>query len=153
MFTGLSDIAMDGKGRLAMPARFRAPLLDEEGGRLTLTIDIEETCLLIYPASEWQVLAAKLAALPSLNPQARRIQRLVLGHAHEVEMDTNGRILLPAPLREFAGLDKHLVLVGQGRKFELWDQAHWRAQRDQWLEEERNGAHGEMIPELSSLSL
>lgn len=152
MFRGLSEITLDGKGRWALPTRFRPALHDQEQGRLVITIDIEDPCLLLYPISEWEQIEQKLAALPSLNPQARRIQRLLLGHAHEVEMDGNGRVLLPAPLREFAGLEKHMILVGQGKKFELWDQQRWQQQRDQWLEEERAGTPGEMIPELSSLS-
>lgn len=137
---------------MAMPARHRERLIERSEGKLVVTIDTDERCLLIYPLPEWELIEAKLDALPSFNTQARRVQRLLIGHATDTEMDSNGRILLPPPLRQYAGLEKKVVLIGQGKKFELWDEGHWNASREQWLEQE-TGDEGEVPPELQSLSL
>ncbi|KTD22447.1 division/cell wall cluster transcriptional repressor MraZ [Legionella londiniensis] len=135
MFRGINAINIDGKGRLAIPARYR-DVLEQEGKSLVLTIDTEETCLLLYPAKEWQVIENNLQRLPSFNKAARRIQRLLIGHATDVELDNNGRILLPALLRDYAHLAKRVVLIGQGNKFEVWDESIWQTKREQWLAEE-----------------
>jgi MraZ protein len=71
--------------------------------------------------------------LPSLNPQARRLQRLMVGHATELDLDGNGRILLPQSLREYGLLKRDVMLVGQGQRFELWDETRWNERRDEWL--------------------
>jgi MraZ protein len=94
----------------------------------------------------------KLAALPSFNPAARRIQRLLIGHATEAELDSHGRILLAPLLREYAGLNKRIMLVGQGKKFEIWDEEHWQQRRGQWLEEE-SSTDSSLPDEVKSLSL
>lgn len=136
-----------------MPTRYRDRLQLDSKSALVLTIDTEERCLLVYPQSEWELIEAKLATLPSFNQAARRIQRLLMGHATDVEMDNIGRILLPPMLREFAGLEKRAVLVGQGKKFELWDEAHWDKCRGRWLEEESD-SDGSILPEeVKSISL
>ncbi len=135
MFRGVNGINIDVKGRIAIPTRYRERLQEGRGG-VVLTIDTEEKCLLLYPLAAWEDIENKLAELPSFNPAARRIQRLLIGHATEVELDSHGRILLPPLLREYAGLSKHATLIGQGKKFELWDEAHWQARREQWLSEE-----------------
>ena len=101
---------------------------------------------------EWEEIERKLAKLPSFNPAARRIQRLLMGHATDVEMDGQGRILLPPLLRDYAGVTKRMVMVGQGKKFELWDEAHWESCRAQWLEEESQVAD-ELPEEVKSISL
>lgn len=132
MFRGVNVANMDTKGRIMMPARFRASL---QSGSI-LTIDTEERCLLLYPLPVWEEIEAKLAALPSFNPQARRIQRLLIGHATELELDGQGRILMPPLLREYAGIDKKAMLVGQGKKIELWAETHWQESRRLWLKEE-----------------
>lgn len=151
MFRGVHQINLDAKGRMAVPARYRQLLQDNEGGALVVTIDTEEKCLLVYPLNEWEPIQRKLEALPSFNPAARRIQRLIIGHATDIEMDGNGRVLLPAPLREYAGLEKKLILMGQGNKFELWDEAHWNQCREQYLDDMKNE---EQLPEeLLNLSL
>ena len=77
--------------------------------------------------------------LSSMNPAERRLQRLLLGHADDCEMDKNGRLLLSAPLRQHAGLDKKLMLVGQLNKFEIWDEAAWHDQIAQDMDVERDG--------------
>lgn len=137
---------------MALPTRYRERVLELSQGKLVVTIDTDERCLLLYALPDWEQIERKLDALPSFNAQARRIQRLLMGHATDVEMDGNGRVLLPPPLREYAGLDKHVVLIGQGKKFELWDEQLWHSSRDQWLAQDTG--EGEQLPaELLSLSL
>ena len=151
MFRGVSSINMDGKGRMAFPTRYRERLMEQCDGNLVITIDTEERCLLIYPLPEWEVIEKKIEALPSFNRAARRIQRLLIGHATDLELDGSGRILLPAPLREYAGLDKKLMLIGQGKKFELWSEEHWDRCRDDYLDE---GSDADALPEeMMNLSL
>ncbi len=153
MYRGINGINIDAKGRIVMPTRYRERLQLDSKNALVLTIDTEERCLLIYPLPEWEVIESKLAALPSFNPAARRIQRLLIGHATDVEIDSQGRVLLPPLLREYAGLKKSAVLVGQGKKFELWDEAHWDQSRGMWLEAESNTAESELPDEVKNISL
>lgn len=134
-----------------MPTRYRGDIEESCGGQMVVTVD-RDHCLLLYPLPEWEVIERKLVKLPSLNKQARRLQRLLIGHATEVEMDNAGRILLPPPLRDFATLDKHIVLIGQGNKFELWDEQEWNSRRDGWLKEGED-EEGGLPVELESLSL
>ncbi len=150
MFRGVNQVNLDAKGRLAMPARYRDQISVRCSGHLVLTIDTEERCLLLYPVDEWEVIQAKIDALSSFNPVTRRLQRLLVGHASDIEMDTNGRLLIPSLLRDYAGLDKKVILLGQGRKFELWDESNWNATRDKYLQE----VEGEALPDaLLDLSL
>ncbi|HSW69259.1 MAG TPA: division/cell wall cluster transcriptional repressor MraZ [Gammaproteobacteria bacterium] len=151
MFRGVNGINIDVKGRIVVPTRYRERL-QESRSCIVLTIDTEEKCLLLYPLTAWEEIENKLAQLPSFNPAARRIQRLLIGHATEVELDSHGRILLPPLLREYAGLSKHAMLVGQGKKFELWDEAHWQERRGQWLSEE-SSSDGNLPDEVKNLSL
>ena len=151
MFRGVNAIKIDVKGRLAIPARYRQVLCERCNGALVATIDTDESCLLIYPLDERELIERKIAALPGLHPVTRRIQRLLIGHATDVELDGNGRILIPPLLRDYAGLEKHAILLGQGRKFELWDEGCWNLRRDQYLKEVSEATD---IPvELQSLSL
>lgn len=152
MFRGVNGINIDVKGRVVVPTRYRERLQLESRGCVVLTIDTEEKCLLLYPITAWEEIENKLAALPSFNPAARRIQRLLIGHATEAEIDSHGRILLPPLLREYAGLKKHAMLVGQGKKFELWDDKHWQERRTEWLDEESK-AIDDLPEEVKSLSL
>ena len=131
MFRGINFVNMDTKGRITMPARYRAEVLD----RLVVTIDTQDRCLLLYPFLFWEEIERKIDSLPSFNQTTRRIQRLLIGHATELDMDGNGRILLPPLLREYAGLKKDIMLIGQGKKFELWDKATWTNNRDLWLDQ------------------
>ena len=155
MFRGIHAINLDTKGRLAVPKRYRDQLQNENEGRLVVTIDTEAACLLLYQVHEWEVIEAKLQALPSFNRSARRIQRLLIGHASEVEMDGSGRLLLPSLLRDYAKLEKCIMMVGQGKKFELWDEMQWQHSREQWLAEETNSADGlaDLPDEVKTLSL
>ncbi|KZZ43143.1 MAG: division/cell wall cluster transcriptional repressor MraZ [Saccharospirillaceae bacterium] len=151
MFRGLHTINLDAKGRLAIPTKYREPLTELCGARLVATIDTEERCLLVYPINEWEEIQKKIEALPSFNPVARRIQRLLIGHATDLELDGSGRVLLPQPLREYAGLEKESVLVGQGKKLELWSKAQWESRRDDYLD---MVSQPDQLPEeLQSLSL
>lgn len=135
MFRGLHHVSVDAKGRMSLPARMRDELLQYEDMTIVVTIDPMSPCLLMYPISEWEVIQAKLDKLPTFQPQARRLQRLLVGHATDLDMDKAGRVLLPAPLREFAQLDKKIALIGQGKKIEVWSQDLWETQRDQYLEQ------------------
>ncbi|MCH8501276.1 MAG: division/cell wall cluster transcriptional repressor MraZ [Aliidiomarina sp.] len=128
MFRGANSISLDDKGRLAIPARYRNLLSLDCEGKLVCTIDIKQPCLLLYPVPEWQVIEQKLAKLSSMNPAERRLQRLLLGYADDCEMDKNGRVLIATPLRQHAGLNKKLMLVGQLNKFEIWDEETWQQQ-------------------------
>ena len=147
MFLGSHTISMDAKGRLAIPARIRETLVDVCGGRLVVTAHTEERCLLVYPEPQWLEILPKIEALPSFNKIARRTQRLLIGYATPLEVDANSRVLLPPTLREYAQLDKKLMLVGQGKKLELWSEEGWQS----WLDTDEDD--GEMPDEMQSLSL
>ena len=135
MFRGINTATLDAKGRLALPTRFRESLLTVADGRIVVTIDVREQCLLLYPLPEWDVVQRKLEGLSNIAANARRLQRLLIGHATDIELDGQGRILLPALLRDFAGLQKKLVLVGQGNKIEIWSAAEWQERMSAWLSE------------------
>ncbi|MEM9256034.1 MAG: division/cell wall cluster transcriptional repressor MraZ [Pseudomonadota bacterium] len=151
MYSGVQFINMDAKGRLAVPARLREPLDADCGGRLVVTIDTQSSCLVVYPYPEWERVAQDIQGLPTLKPAVKRFQRLVLGYATELDLDANGRILLPAPLREYARLEKRLVMVGQGNKLELWSETLWSVECGQALEDSTAG--GEPPEELMTLRL
>lgn len=149
MFRGATKVTLDAKGRLAIPTRYRERLASRCDGQLVATVD-RDYCLLIYPYPEWEDIERKLVRLPSLNKQVRRLQRLMVGYATELDIDGHGRILLSRELRDFAGLERQAMLIGQGNKFELWDENSWNEKRDMWL-----GAEDDVdLPaELESLSL
>ncbi|MBK8533916.1 MAG: division/cell wall cluster transcriptional repressor MraZ [Candidatus Competibacteraceae bacterium] len=149
MFRGINSLSVDSKGRLAMPAKYRQQLLELGSGHMVLTID-RDRCLLLYPLPVWEEIECKLIQLSSTNPRARALKRLLLGHAEECGLDASGRILLPAPLREFANLAKQVVLVGQGNKFEIWNEQAWNAWRDALLASTNDG--GEPLPDLDTLA-
>ena len=135
LFRGVNILSLDAKGRMAMPSKYRERLQTMGNNQVVVTLDMSDPCLLIYPLTEWEDIERKLVRLPSLNKQAVRLKRLLLGHASECELDSHGRILLPPTLRELVNLDKHVVLLGQGNKFELWDEKAWSSARDKWLGE------------------
>ncbi len=136
---------------MAIPAKHRGRLSDCDEGQLILTVDSNSSCLLLYPLAEWEEIERKLIKLPSLNKQARRLQRLLIGHATECDMDGAGRILVPSPLRSFASLEKRIVLIGQGNKFEIWDEQTWQMSCDEWMSE--NDVDEPLSSDLESLSL
>jgi MraZ protein len=150
MFRGANKLTLDAKGRLAMPTRYRERLQERCGGKLVVTVDRDQ-CLMIYPFPDWEEIERKLMKLPSLNVQARRLQRLMVGHATELDLDGNGRMLLPPTLREYGLLTRDVMLVGQGWRFELWDETRWNERRDEWLASADTPA--DLTAELESLSL
>ena len=150
MFRGATKVTIDDKGRVVVPAHYRGQLSGPADGRVVVTADRDE-CLLIYAAPEWERIEQQLNALPSLHPQARRLQRLMIGHAEEMSLDGHGRLSLTPELREFAGLDRSAWMVGQGRRLELWDEARWKSQRDEWMKSEQGVT--ELAAELGTLSL
>jgi MraZ protein len=98
---------------------------------------------------DWEELERKLVRLPSMNKVARRIVRIMVGYATEVDMDANGRILVSRELRDFASLEKNAMLIGQGNKFELWDESTWNSRRDEWLDDDGDG---ELPADLESIA-
>jgi len=150
IFRGINNLTLDAKGRMAIPSRYRDRLMESCGGRLIVTVD-RDGCLLVYPQHEWEIIEAQLADLPSLNKQSRLLQRLLIGHATEAELDSQGRILLPTMLRDYAVLDKKCVLIGQGKKFEIWDEKRWNDNQQLWLNES-DDEEGGLPSALESLS-
>jgi MraZ protein len=151
MFRGAAKVTLDDKGRMVLPTRYRERLLDRSGGQLIVTVDRDGQCLLLYPLTDWEPVEKQLMALPTLDPQSRRLQRLMVGHATDLPLDGHGRILLTQELREFAGLQRHAMLIGQGNRCELWDETRWMERRDGWLKDE--AAANELPAHLDSLSL
>ena len=134
MFSGVSNLNLDSKNRIAIPAKYRDVILNEHDNRLVITLESAK-CLLIYPESIWEVVRNKVQNLPnSVHPLVKSYQRLVLGHAETLELDKTGRILLPATLRQMIGLSNELALVGMGDKFELWDKVKWDEETSQALQ-------------------
>lgn len=152
MFQGACAISVDAKHRVSMPVRYRTVLAQQCQSRVVLTIDSQFPCLQLYPEPEWQQIADKLRSLPTFDPAARRLQRLLMGHAHELVLDGQGRFLLPALLREYAAIGTEVMLVGQFHRFELWDAARWQQQIQQDIAAEREAGAG-VSAELASLSL
>jgi MraZ protein len=150
LLRGVSQCALDAKGRFAVPQRYREGLAagNPDGNRLVITAD-PTRCLLLYTLPEWEPIAKKLMALSSFNTSTRGLQRLVVGHADDVEMDAAGRVLIPPALRQFAGLDRTIVLVGQGNKFEIWDDTRWNEQTAGAM----SFGSGGVPPELEGFSL
>jgi MraZ protein len=150
MFRGANKLTLDVKGRMVMPTRYRERLQERCGGKLVVTVD-KDQCLLLYPMPDWEEIERKLMRLPSFDPRARRLQRLMVGHATELDIDAQGRVLLPPNLREFASLSRDAVLIGQGVRFELWDEESWNKRRDEWLACEQTAT--DLSAELESLTL
>lgn len=148
MFRGISQLNLDVKGRLAVPARHRDALMERSSGHLVITADADR-CLLVYPLPDWELIQQKLEGLSNLDPRVRELQRRLIGFAVDVEMDSAGRVLISPALREYAQLDKAVVLVGQGRKFELWNKEHW----EQVIAKAGGFNTGGLPPELEGFSL
>ncbi len=135
VFRGICALNLDDKGRLAIPSKYRQALQTEHDGQVVITIGIDNRCLWLYALSQWETLEQQLLSLPAVNQQVRRLQRLLIGHASECQLDGQGRVLLPPPLRKYANLDKTVALVGLGGKFEIWDAETWEIRRNVWVEE------------------
>lgn len=130
MFQGATGLNLDAKGRLAVPTRHRDPLQSGPSGKLVLTAHPHK-CLLLYPAAAWEPIRARIMTFSSFDPQLTLWKRLLVGFAEELELDGSGRLLISPALRKFAGLEKQLMLVGQGSHFELWSQEAWDRQLEQ----------------------
>lgn len=153
MFRGVSYVTIDAKGRMAVPVRYREQLSQLCNGEVVVTIDTEENCLMLYPLPAWNDVERKIEALPTFNKAARRIQRLLIGHATDIQMDGSGRLLLPAPLREYALMEKKLVLLGQINKIEIWSESHWLSRREQLIAVKDESSEGDQPDFLETLSL
>ncbi|MXP49364.1 division/cell wall cluster transcriptional repressor MraZ [Pantoea sp. Eser] len=152
MFRGATLVNLDSKGRLAVPTRYRDLLNSESQGQMVCTIDLHQPCLLLYTLPEWEIIEKKLARLSSMNPLERRVQRLLLGHASECQMDNAGRLLLANTLRQHAKLTKEVMLVGQFNKFELWNEQTWYQQVRDDIDAEQS-AQEPLSERLQDLSL
>lgn len=124
MFLGRFAYNVDQKGRLAVPARFRESL----SGTVILTRGIDP-CLVLYPLESWEPLAARVDALPLADPAARALRRLMYAEAANLELDSQGRILIPPDLRQWAGIDREAIVVGVHTAIEIWSQAGWQGQQ------------------------
>ena len=148
MFRGATSLNLDVKGRLAVPAKHRDALLSQCAGHLVLTAH-PHRCLLLYPQPAWEPIQAKMMALSSFDKRSSGLQRLLVGHAEDVELDSAGRFLISPTLREFAHLEKQVMLVGQGTRFELWNMDAWLAQQNAVMA----GDEMELPPALEDFSL
>ena len=148
VFQGANQINLDAKGRMAVPTRAREPLT--HGGTVKLVLTAHpDACLLLYPAPAWEPIRAQVMAFPSLDRQLSLWKRLLVGFAQELEPDSAGRLLIPPELRDFAGITRPVMLVGQGSHFEIWDLEAWKAQ----LELLRSGGSPTPPPGMENFSL
>ena len=148
MFKGIHNINLDTKGRLTIPTKYRNTISDQSGGNMVVTIDPEEKCLLLYPVTIWSEIEKKINALPNINKNARRIQRLLMGHAEDLELDKNGRILLSKPLRTVTEITKKIMLIGQGEKFEIWSEDTWNNRVNTWRSEETDESEESVLSDI-----
>ncbi len=128
MFRGQFTHAVDAKGRISLPARFRDVLVGDDNAGFVITPALFDSCLHVYPMKTWEVFEQEVAKLPTLDPHAVRFRRMYVSAAVECELDKAGRVLVPPHLRERAQLDKSEALwAGMGRNLELWSRARWDA--------------------------
>lgn len=133
---------------MVMPTRYRAEITEICSGELIITADPDEQCLLVYPKPVYDRVEAAVAALPPHLPKAKRLKRALIAFASEVSMDGNGRLLIAEMLRQHAQIGKSAVLVGQGEKFELWDEESWNQLQASYRDEDE----GELPDEILNLS-
>ena len=130
LLTGQQTTVLDAKGRLTIPARFRAVLDESCRGQLVVTVNHDRESLLLYPRHEYEQRAQIINKLSDFDPLERRLKLLFIGHAFDLELDNNARVLVPPRLREIVGITRDVVLVGQHHKLELWDEAAWTRKLD-----------------------
>lgn len=128
VFLGREINRMDAKGRLAIPAKFREVVGPQ--ARLVVTRKVLDPCLEVYSEARWAAFMEQLQALSQVKTEARQYRRLVYSGAEVCSLDRQGRILIPAHLREYAGLEHEAVLVGNGDTFEIWDGSRWQQEMD-----------------------
>ncbi len=134
VFRGFNKISIDSKGRLAVPSRYRDLIAVQAENNLVITLNPLDRSLWLYPLPEWELIEDKLATLSDFDKQSRRTKQMMRGYASDCQLDSQGRILLPKELRSYAELNKQAVILGQGNKFEIWNEQAWEAQRDEWLQ-------------------
>ncbi len=125
MLLGKTNITLDSKGRIAVPARYREQLLDACDGKLVVALNPFDGCLNIYPHGEWVKCMRKMDQVADQSQNFREVQRIIYSNSHEVDMDGSGRLLIPQESRERINLEKSAVLVGHNEKFELWAEEDW----------------------------
>jgi MraZ protein len=148
MFQGATALSLDAKGRLAIPARHREALVSASDGQIVLTAH-PHRCLLLYPASGWEPIRAKVLAASSFDERSAMYQRLLVGYACDETLDSTGRLLVPPELRQFAQFEKQIWLFGQGSHFEIWSDAAWQRQQDNFF----SMGNQPLPPGLEGLSL
>jgi len=127
VFRGRFEHNLDDKGRVAVPSRFREVLFDRTS-EPTVVITNFDRCLAAYPLAEWESLEQKLAAMPQFDPNVVAFTRYFISGATECPVDKAGRILVPAGLRQFAGIDRDCIIAGQIKKFEIWSSERWNSE-------------------------
>ena len=139
-FRGSSSHICDPKGRLIVPSRFREVIVDEKKGdekaRVFITVG-PVPCLYVYTPSEWEVFEQQLT--DSQSPNSSEIRRFFLGNAQECECDNQGRILIPKSLRDYAGIDKDIMVVGMRYRFEIWSLANWNRENEKIIQSFNSG--------------
>lgn len=129
---GIVDVSLDERGRMAIPGRYRQAFANGDAGRAVVTIDRQERCLLVYPPAEWAIVQEGLKALRNASNRVRKVQRMLIGFAFDIEIDRQGRLLIPPKLREYSGIDRKAVLLGQLNKLELWSAESWQQNMEGW---------------------
>lgn len=149
MFFGETAINLDAKGRMAMPTRYREDLESACGNRLVLTYSaFDAGCLWLYPEPEWERVREQVMALSTFNPSHRSLQRRLVGSATMLEPDGNARILLQLTLRQVAGLEKRVVLMGMGARFEIWNEnvlGQRRAEEEKAMQEQASAEMAQLV--------
>ena len=125
MFRGRFEHSLDQKGRISIPSKFREILATNYDDRLVVTNF--DNCLWAYPAAEWNKVETKVASLPQFKEEVKAFQRVFISAATECPIDKSGRILLPPTLREYAAIDRDVILVGMTNKVEIWSRERWNA--------------------------
>jgi MraZ protein len=127
LFQGASQINLDAKGRLAIPVKHRDGLAAPSSGKLVLTAHPHK-CLLLYPEAHWEPIRDRVMKLPAMNTAAASWKRMLIGFAEDLTLDNAGRMLVSPELRQFAGIEKQVMFVGQGSHFEVWSLNAWNEQ-------------------------
>ena len=126
---GFNTVSLDQKGRLSIPAKYRAHLIENKESKIVITKDPQYPSLKIYSGSQWQIIASKLESLQGLDPIVRNLQWTILGNASVIDFDPTGRmlVLIPSELRKYADIkdEKQISLIGMGNKFEIWNVNNW----------------------------
>lgn len=151
MFRGYDELTMDAKGRIGLPARYHERVMTESQGKFVLTVDIRESCLVLYPLTEWEQIELRFNALPTSSAAMTQLKRRILGYATEVSLDSAGRFLVSPELRQFARLDKAVVVAGQGKKCEIWHKPAWDALQAELLTADFSAA--ELAQAIDTLAL